>query len=226
MMGVDYEGYIREKMQKKPFTINPDASFYEARALIRDKGIRHIPVVDKGGHLVGLITDRDIREAAPSDATSLSVHELHYLLGKLKVSGFMKPKEKLITITSDVIIEEAVQLMRDHRIGCLPVVDGNKLVGIITETDILDFVVDVFGLKLKGTRLTFALEDTPGQLHGILEVMKNHNINLICVVTPTFKVNGKRVVAIRIESHDYENLVKELKEKGYDVLSVNKWSPE
>jgi acetoin utilization protein AcuB len=225
-MGVDYEGYIREKMQKKPFTINPDASFYEARALIRDKGIRHLPVVDKGGHLVGLITDRDIREAAPSDATSLSVHELHYLLGKLKVSGFMKPKEKLITITSDVIIEEAVQLMRDHRIGCLPVVDGNKLVGIITETDILDFVVDVFGLKMKGTRLTLALEDAPGVLHGVLEIMKIHNINLISVVTPTFKVNGKRVVAIRIESHDYDTIVRELKEKGYEVLSVNKWSPE
>jgi acetoin utilization protein AcuB len=225
-MGVDYEGYIKEKMQKKPFTINPDASFYEARALIRDKGIRHLPVVDKGGHLVGLITDRDIREAAPSDATSLSVHELHYLLGKLKVSGFMKPKEKLITITSDVIIEEAVQLMRDHRIGCLPVVDGNKLVGIITETDILDFVVDVFGLKMKGTRLTLALEDAPGVLHGVLEIMKIHNINLISVVTPTFKVNGKRVVAVRIESHDYDNIVKELKEKGYEVLSVNEWSPE
>jgi acetoin utilization protein AcuB len=225
-MGVDYEGYIKEKMQKKPFTINPDASFYEARALIRDKGIRHLPVVDKSGHLVGLITDRDIREAAPSDATSLSVHELHYLLGKLKVSGFMKPGEKLITITSDVIIEEAVQLMRDHRIGCLPVVDGNKLVGIITETDILDFVVDVFGLKMKGTRLTLALDDAPGVLHGVLEIMKIHNINLISVVTPTFKVNGKRVVAVRIESHDYGNIVKELKEKGYEVLSVNEWSPE
>jgi acetoin utilization protein AcuB len=225
-MGVDYEGYIREKMQKNPITISPDASFYEARALIRDKGIRHLPVVDKSGHLVGLITDRDIREAAPSDATSLSVHELHYLLGKLKVSGFMKSKDKLITITSDIILEEAVQLMRDHKIGCLPVVEGNQLIGIITETDILDFVVDVFGLKLKGTRLTFALEDAPGKLHGVLDIMKIHNINIISVVTPTFKVKGKRVVAVRIESHDCENIVRELKEKGYDVLSVNKWSPK
>ena len=138
----------------------------------------------------------------------------------------MTPKDKLITITPDIIIEEAVQLMRDHKIGCLPVVDGNKLIGIITETDILDFLVDVFGLKMKGTRLTVALEDAPGQMHGVLEIMKNHNINIISIVSPTFKVNGKRVAAIRIQTHDYENLVKELKEKGYEVLSINKWSPK
>src|SRR4030042_3025535 len=162
-MGIDYEGYIKEKMQKRPITISPDASFYEARALIRDKGIRHLPVIDKNGHLVGILTDRDIREAAPSDATSLSAHELHYLLGKLKVSGFMTPKDKLVTITPDLIIEEAVQLIRDHKIGCLPIMDGDKLAGLITETDILDFFVDVFGLKMKGTRLTVALEDAPGQ---------------------------------------------------------------
>ncbi|HSB06833.1 MAG TPA: CBS and ACT domain-containing protein [Thermodesulfobacteriota bacterium] len=224
-MGIDYEGYIKEKMQKNPITISPDASFYEARALIRDKGIRHLPVVDKNGHLVGILTDRDIREAAPSAATSLSAHELHYLLGKLKVSGFMTPKEKLVTITPDLIIEEAVQLMRDHKIGCLPIMDGNKLAGLITETDILDFFVDVFGLKMKGTRLTVALEDAPGQMHGVLEIMKKHNINIISIVSPTFKVNGKRVAAVRIQTHDYENIVKELNQTGYEVISINKWSP-
>jgi len=224
-MGIDYEGYIKEKMQKNPITISPDASFYEARALIRDKGIRHLPVVDKNGHLVGILTDRDIREAAPSDATSLSAHELHYLLGKLKVSGFMTPKDKLVTITPDLIIEEAVQLMRDHKIGCLPIMDGDKLAGLITETDILDFFVDVFGLKMKGTRLTFALEDAPGQMHGVLEIMKKHNVNIISIVSPTFKVNGKRVAAIRIQTHEYENIVKELNQKGYEVISINKWSP-
>jgi acetoin utilization protein AcuB len=225
MMGIDYEGYIKEKMQKNPITISPDATFYEARALIRDKGIRHLPVVDKNGSLVGILTDRDIREAAPSDATSLSAHELHYLLGKLKVSGFMTPRDKLVTITPDLIIEEAVQLMRDHKIGCLPVMDGNKLAGLITETDILDFFVDVFGLKMKGTRLTFALEDAPGQMHGVLEIMKKHNVNIISIVSPTFKVNGKRVAAIRIQTHDYEDIVKELNQKGYEVISINKWSP-
>jgi acetoin utilization protein AcuB len=224
-MGVDYEGYIKEMMQKNPISVLPEATFYEARALIRDKGIRHLPVVDKNTNLVGIVTDRDIREAAPSAATTLSAHELHYLLGKLKVSAFMTPKDKLITITSDTIIEEAVQLMHDHKIGCLPVVEGDKLVGLITETDVLALLVDLFGLKMKGTRLTVAIEDQPGQMHGILEIVKNHHVNIISIVSPTFKVNGKRVAAIRIQTHDYEGIVKELEQKGYQILSVNKWTP-
>jgi acetoin utilization protein AcuB len=222
-MGIDYEGYIKENMQKNPITISPDASFYEARAIIRDKGIRHLPVVDKNHHLVGLITDRDIREAAPSDATSLSVHELHYLLGKLKVSAFMTSKNKLITITPETIIEKAVQLMHDHKIGCLPILEGENFIGIITETDVLGLFVDLFGLNKMGTRLTVALEDKPGQMHGILEVIKNLQVNIIAVASPTYKVQGKRMAAVRIETQDYQPIVNGLKKAGYEVLSVDKW---
>jgi len=222
-MGIDYEGYIKEKMQKNPVTISAEASFYEARAIIRDKGIRHLPVVDKDHRLVGLVTDNDIRGAAPSDATSLSVHELHYLLGKLKVTAFMTPKNKLITITPETIIERAAQLLHEHKVGCLPVVEGDKLIGIITETDILSHFVDLFGLNKMGTRLTIALEDKPGQLHGILEVIKNFNVNIITVAGGTFKVQGKRLVVIRIETQDYQALVNGLEKAGYEVLSIDKW---
>ncbi len=222
-MGIDYEGYIREKMEKNPITISPDASFYEARAIVRDKGVRHLPVVDKHHHLVGLVTDRDIREAAPSDATSLSVHELHYLLGKLKVSAFMTPRNKLITISSDTIIEKAVQLMHDKKIGCLPILDGEKLLGVFTETDVLDLFVDLFGVKTPGTRITLALQDAPGILHDVLEVIKKHNVNLISVVTPSYTIHGKRIVAIRIQTFDYDKIVEELKASDYDVVSIDKW---
>ena len=222
-MGIDYEGYIKERMQRNPITVLPDASFYEARAIIRDKGIRHLPVVDKNHHLVGLVTDQDIREAAPSDATSLSVHELHYLLGKLKVSSFMTPKSKLITITPDTIIEKAVQLMHDHKIGCLPILDGEKLLGIITETDILDLFVDLFGVKTPGTRITLALPDAPGILHDVLAVVKKHNVNLISVVTPSYQVDHNRIVAIRIQTLDYGKIVEDLRHSGYEVLSIDRW---
>jgi acetoin utilization protein AcuB len=214
---------MREKINKNPVTIGPEASFYEARALIHDKGIRHLPVVDKSSRLLGIVTDRDIREAAPSDATLLSVQELHYLLGKLKVSSFMTPKEKLITITPDTIIEEAVQLMHDNKIGCLPVVEGDKLYGIFTETDALAHLVDVFGFKEKGTRLTIALEDKPGTMLEVLEVMKRHNVNIISVVTPSFMVEGKRIAAMRIRTEDYKKIVEELEKKGFEVLSIGKW---
>ena len=222
-MKIHYKGFMREKIQKDPVTIGPDASFYEARNLIHEKGVRHLPVVDKNNVLVGIVTDRDIREAAPSDATLLSVQELNYLLGKLKVSSFMTPKDKLVTISPDTIIEEAVQLMHDNKIGCLPVLEGGKLYGIFTETDALDHLVDIFGFKQKGTRLTLALEDKPGTMLGILEVFKKHNVNIISIVTPSFMVEGKRIAAIRIRTEEYKDVVKDLEKAGYDVLSIGKW---
>jgi len=222
-MKINYKGFMREKIQRNPVTISPEASFYEVRNLIHEKGVRHLPVVDKNNALVGIVTDRDIREAAPSDATLLSVQELNYLLGKLKVSSFMTPKTKLITITPDTIIEEAVQLMHDNKIGCLPVLEGGKLYGLFTETDALDHLVDIFGFKQKGTRLTLALEDKPGTMLGILEVFKKHNINIISIVTPSFMVEGKRIAAIRIRTEDYQDVVKDLEKAGYDVLSIGKW---
>ena len=222
-MKIHYKGFMREKIQRNPVTINPEASFFEARNLIHEKGVRHLPVVDKNNMLVGIVTDRDIREAAPSDATLLSVQELNYLLGKLKVSAFMTPKGKLITITPDTLIEEAVQLMHDNKIGCLPVLEGEKLYGIFTETDALDHLVDIFGFKQTGTRLTLALEDKPGTMLGILEVFKKHNINIISIVTPSFMVEGKRIAAIRIKTEEYKDLVTELEKAGYDVLSIGKW---
>ncbi|MGZ3559480.1 MAG: CBS and ACT domain-containing protein [Thermodesulfobacteriota bacterium] len=222
-MKIHYKGFMREKIQKNPVTIGPDASFYEARNLIHEKGVRHLPVVDKNNVLVGIVTDRDIREAAPSDATLLSVQELNYLLGKLKVSSFMTPKDKLITISPDTIIEEAVQLMHDHKIGCLPVLEGGKLYGLFTETDALDHLVDIFGFKQKGTRLTLALEDKPGTMLGILEIFKKHNVNIISIVTPSFMVEGKRIAAIRIRTEEYKDVITDLEKAGYDVLSIGKW---
>ena len=222
-MKVSYKGFMRERIQRNVTTISPDASFFEARNLIHEKGIRHLPVVDKDNRVVGILTDRDIRRAAPSDATTLSVHELNYLLGKLKVSAFMTPKNKLITITPDTLIEEAVQLMSDHKIGCLPILEDEKLYGIFTETDALNHLVDVFGLKQKGTRLTVALEDKPGALHAVLEVFKKHEVNVISVVLPSFTVDGKRIAAIRMRTEEYEPIVKDLERADCAVLSIGKW---
>jgi acetoin utilization protein AcuB len=102
-------------------------------------------------------------------------------------------------------------------------VEGDRLYGIFTESDALDHLVDIFGLKQKGTRLTIALEDKPGTMLGILEILKKFNVNIISIVTPSFMIEGKRIAAIRIRTEDYENIVKELEKAGYPVLSVGKW---
>jgi acetoin utilization protein AcuB len=222
-MRMNYKGFMRERIQKDPVTIRPEATFFQAQNLIREKGVRHLPVLDKDDRLVGIVTDRDIREAGPSDATSLSVHEWNFLLGQLKVSGIMTPRERLITITPDTLIEEAVRLMRDHKIGCLPVLEREKLYGIFTETDALDHLVDIFGLEEKGTRLTLALEERPGSLLGALEVFKRFDVNVISIVLPSFLVEGKRIAAIRIRTEEFEPIVKDLEKTGFTILSIGQW---
>ncbi len=224
-MKIHYKGFMRERIRKNPITINPNASFFDARKLIWDKGVRHLPVVDETNRLLGIVTESDIRKAGPSDVDILRVREAASLLRNLKVSAFMTPREKLITITPDTIIEEAVQLMHDHKIGCLPVLEGDKLYGIFSETDALDHLVDVFGSKEKGTRLTVALEDKPGTMLGVLEIFKKHNVSVTSMVSPSFLVEGMRIAAIRIRTEEYEPIVKDLEKAGYPVLSVGKWSP-
>ena len=223
-MKIRYEGFMREKIQRNPVTISPDTSFQEAKNVMQQNHVRHLPVVDKDNELMGLVTYGDIREAAPSDVTLLATREFQHHLDTLPVSRFMTPKNRLITIAPDALIEEAAQMMHDNKISCLPVVENKKLYGIFTETDALSLLVDIFGLEHKGTRLTFAVDDKPGATLGILEVIKKHNINIISIVTPAFIVDGKRLIVVRIKTEDYKDLVGELEKAGYDILSVGKWS--
>jgi acetoin utilization protein AcuB len=129
----------------------------------------------------------------------------------------------LITITPDTLIEEAVQLMSVHKIGCLPVLEDEKLYGIFTETDALNHLVDIFGLEQKGTRLTIVFEDKPDAMIGVLEALKRHEVNLISIVSPSFMVEEKRIAAIRIRTGEYEPIVKDLEKADYAVLSIGKW---
>jgi acetoin utilization protein AcuB len=127
------KNFVRDWMTRNPITVDPRTTLPEAHKIMKDRRIRRLPVVDRG-HLVGIVTLGDVREAEPSDATTLSIFELHYLLAKLTIGEIMTREP--LTITSDASIREAAKLMLHHKIGGLPVMDDGKLVGIITESDI------------------------------------------------------------------------------------------
>jgi acetoin utilization protein AcuB len=136
---VDMKGQlVRDWMTRDPITITCGTTLPEAHRLMMDHSIRRLPVVDDG-QLVGIVTLGDIREAEASDATSLSIFELHYLLARLSVSDFMT--RDLITVTPTTSMERAAQIMLEHKIGGLPVVERGKLVGIITGSDIFRMLV-------------------------------------------------------------------------------------
>ena len=129
---------IKDWMTPDPITICPETTLPEADRLMKECGIRRLPVV-QNGHLVGIVTLGDVREASPSNATSLSIYELNYLISRLTVGKIMT--QDPITITPDTSIEAAARLMLEHKIGGLPVVDGTRVVGIITESDIFRLLI-------------------------------------------------------------------------------------
>jgi acetoin utilization protein AcuB len=126
---------VRELMTGALITARPDMPVLDARHLMIEKRIRHLLVTSESGELLGIVTDRDIRLNLPSQATSLSVWELNYLLTRLMVGKVMT--QSVITVGPDREVRDAALLMLDHRIGALPVVDGGRLIGIVTETDLL-----------------------------------------------------------------------------------------
>lgn len=137
---------ISEVMAKKPATVNPEASVIEAKRIMADKGVSKLPVVDKSGALVGIVTDNDIQKAAPSEATTLDMFELSYLISKLTVEKVMKKDVKFVS--EDESVEEAASLMADYKISCLPVIKNGLVVGIITETDLFRILIDMLRKKI------------------------------------------------------------------------------
>ena len=206
---------VRKKMKKDLFTVTKDERMTVAKKIMKEKNIRHLPVVD-GKKLIGLLTNMDVRKAEASPATSLEIRELHYLLDKLTVGEIMT--RNVITIAPDVSVEEAAILLHDNKIGCLPVVEDGNLAGIITENDIMEILIDVMGMKEKGSRLEVQVDDKPGALADITRIIKESNVNITSVVTDFADEPGKRVVVFKLKTFYFEPIKKALEAGGFPVL--------
>ena len=167
---------------------------------------------------MGIVTDRDLRKASPSTATTLSVHELDYLLSKALIKDIMT--KKVLSISSDATIEEAALLMYNNRIGGVPVVDKNQdVVGIITETDIFKCLVDIMGLPSGTTRVTIRVPDKAGVITEISGIYAELGINITSMASYTLP-DGSGEEVIRGDVKDVEELTKRIEAKGYKVVHV------
>ncbi len=210
---------VREWMTPDPVTIGPDTPVLEAIKLLKEKGFRRLPIVE-GGRLVGIVTDKDLKDAMPSKATTLSVWELNYLLSKLTVSEVMaKP---VITVQADEPLEEAALLMEEYKVGGLPVLEGDRLVGMITITDVLRAFIEVMGMKEGGVRITFDVPDRPGALAQAAQAVPPANI--VSVATAG-KHDGMRRIVMRVTGEDAEGVPGRLKAAGETVVDVRKTEP-
>jgi len=213
--------YVEHMMTRTVISVKPDAKVSHMARLMRDRHVRHLPVVDDHERLVGLVSERDLQRASPSPITTLSTGEVNYLLNKVTAEKIMH--REVVTCTPDTIVEQAACIMRDRSIGCLPVVDREHLVGILTGVDLIDFFLDVSGCRAEGTaRITVQLRDEPAQLSTFLsriEELGGHVTSVLAPVQPDEK--GMRLAIIRYRADDPASVDRHLAEAGYELVSEN-----
>jgi acetoin utilization protein AcuB len=194
---------ISDWMTREVITVEPDVSMMQASKILKEKQIRRLPVVDAGKKLLGIVTDRDIKEASPSKTTTLDIHELYYLLSEIKVRDIMTIKP--FTITPNNTIEKAALLMMEKRVGGLPVVnEQGVIVGIITESDIFKVLISITGARYGGVQLALKLPNTPGSLKEVLELLRTEQARIISILTSygQQQEEGFRQVYVRIQDMD------------------------
>ncbi|MEW5960067.1 MAG: CBS and ACT domain-containing protein [Chloroflexota bacterium] len=200
-------------------TVTPDLPFQEALQLMQERQFRRLPVVDEKGKLVGIVAERDLLYASPSPATSLSVWEMNYMLSKIKIERLMT--RPVITTAPDTTIEEAAHMMVQHRIGSLPVLDGDKLSGIITETDIFRALVKMFGGGQPGLRLTLAVPQAKGVLAGLTRAIFELGGNILSIGTfPIESTPSLAGLVIKVQEVSKEQLIDTLEALGDHVTDA------
>ncbi len=210
---------VARRMMRNPVFVDENDSMKKAMDTLRDREIRHLPVLKEGEKLVGIVSERDIKQASPSPATALEIREIYYLLDKVKVKQIMT--RRVYTISPNASIEEAALIMREKKIGCLPVVEEGRLVGILTETDILDAFLDAMGVSGPGYRIELELPNRPGMLFEVLKLFKDLDTNVVSVATASHDDPGKKILILRIESKNYKVLKAALKKSGIGILSAD-----
>jgi acetoin utilization protein AcuB len=210
--------YVGRVMHRDLVTVPPDTSLVKAKDIIEEKGIEHLLVVNEKGDLVGLLSDRDIKRSWASPATSLSAHELNYLLKQLTVKTIMV--KEIISTAPDTSIERAAIIMKEHRISSLPVMQQKKLVGIITTTDVMGVLMAALGIDGESKRFTVLVEDRIGMVAEVSRILKEEQINIRSFVTfPEKKHPGIYHLVMRVAASKGEKAVSALTGAGFKVMS-------
>lgn len=204
--------YVKHYMTANPYTLSPEDTVTRAMALLKEKKIRRLPILS-GGKLVGIVTERQLLEVSPSKATTLSIYEINHLLSQTKLGTIMS--RDVITVSPDTLLEEAAMTMRTHAIGALPVMEGDRLVGIITETDIFDAFLEIMGLRDEGARIVVAIgEDRPGTLARLSTLIAGFGINILHLAV------ARNEILLRLNTPNVDDLVIAIQEAGFRIIQV------
>ncbi|MBK8930921.1 MAG: CBS domain-containing protein [Chloroflexi bacterium] len=198
---------VKNRMSQPVITVEPDLPIMDALNLMKSHNIRRTPVVDKQGKLIGIISDKDLLNAGPSDATSLSVWEINYLVGKIKVKQVMT--RNVLTVGGETPIEEAARIMVDNKVGGLPVMEGGTIVGVITESDLFKILLELMGARETAVRLTALIPDVLGELEKLTHAVAQAGGSFISFGQFNGDDDDNRVVTFKVSGLN-EAQVKEL----------------
>ena len=202
---------VKEVMTKNPIGVESSSTLCEAYSLMQEKGIRHLPVLENG-KLVGIITDRDLRLAT----SRLAERPFN---PDDRVEKVMSKPVQIINPSDPV--EQAIRIMRELKIGCLPVVEKGAVIGIITVSDIMDAFLKLIGINLPSGRLDLRMENKPGQLAKLANLLAERKINIHSILT--YPENGKRSrLILRVDTMEVRMLAEKICEKGIEVV----WPPK
>jgi acetoin utilization protein AcuB len=211
-------------MSSPVVTIGPEIPIQEALKLMQEKRIRRFPVVDERGKLVGLVSEKDLLNASPSGATSLSVWELNYLLSKIQTADIMT--KDVVTISKDTPLEEAARIMADNKIGSLPVVEDGTVLGIVTETDLFKIFLELLGARHAGVRVTALVPDVPGELAALTSALRDAGGNIIALGTFLGESANTRTITVKVEGIELQRLKSALEPVVERIDDIREVSPD
>lgn len=207
---------VEEIMNEEPYTLAPTNTVLEALKLMRDKKVRHLPVIDEERHVLGVITERDIKEVLPSSLQD----EPNSPVFQAKVEEIMV-KDPLVGHPLD-FVEEVALTFYESKVGCLPIVSGEKLVGIVTTTDLLYTYIELTGATEPGSKIEIRVADTPGVLFEITKIFHHHHANVQSVlVYPDSENTQNKILSVRVKTLNPLAIIKDLRKEGFDVLWPN-----
>ena len=210
---------VRDCMKTETIRVDINTPIMAALEIMKQNKIKRLPVT-KHGKFVGLVTRAMIRDASPSEATSLSVYELNYLISKMTVGDIMVKKP--MTISPDMPIEEAIWLGKKHGIGAFPVVENGELVGIITESDISGMVIKALGVEEQDSRriTIHATGKRIGYIKNLVEILDSHDIAILSIMSIPKSDKGDWLLILRVKAKDASEAAEDLKKKGFMVIDI------
>jgi acetoin utilization protein AcuB len=203
---------VKQIMTKNVVTITPTDNLRRADERLMQGRFRHLPVVE-GERPVGIVSDRDIRVPLFLNSRETALQAME----QKQIGQIMR--QPVLTASPLMAVEQAAAIMHENKIGCLPVVEGERLVGILTESDIFRIFVEVMGVLVPSSRLQLSLDDRPGPLAVVTRIIKDHDVNIVSLVTEPGGEPGRRTVVLRLQTIDPIPIIHALQAAGIEVVS-------